>query len=92
MGVRLSDFYKILESKKYYFLYSDGQRSIGNFTQQELAMFILNREVEPIATRFPQPFEDLTKPRTGSCSHPNKKHVKMQTFEYDYCPDCKKEI
>jgi len=37
-------------------------------------------------------WDEDTKETEPKCLHKNKKRVKFDTFEYDYCPDCKKEI
>lgn len=51
----------------------------------------LEKEVDKMLEEFDS-LNSSSNIKLNSCSHNNKKHIKFNTFEYDYCPDCKKEI
>lgn len=44
-----------------------------------------------VAEDYLAEFESMTKEYSG-CRHPKKYTQKFQTFQFDYCPDCKKEV
>ena len=88
-------------NNRYYFIDDNGKKFEGGwgngFDQKEIATIVsVHQTLIPIPTiKFPNPAglqQAMDELKSMRCTHPNKRHVKMQTFEYDYCPDCKKEI